>query len=388
MANSTDDNYMYTDDYYMFTTLPDFKASQLIWKVVPPILIVFGSIGNILSIVVLTRKSIRNSTTALYLTFLAFSDILVLYTGLLRQWIYHVFDYDIRHFSEITCKIHLWLVYTCLDLSAWIIMTLTMERVMATWWPFRARRLCGLACAVVLLVAIVILLLAVNSHFMYGMVHKTHSDTNGTVLTDEKCIAVHDDYAEFFINVWTLIDLCMFCLVPFSVIVIGNICILAKLMRSQRRLSAVSLPHDETSIRRRSSSGSGGAISSLTAMLLVLNTVFLVTTLPISVYNIGYNYWRHTEDPRAIASLELWWAIVNMLMYANNCVNFLLYCLSGSRFRGEAKKVFCACRREEHNAPVFLATVTKSDVLTDVSVQHSSHMNGRNDHTILESIHL
>ena len=161
-------------------------------------------------------------------------------------------------------------------------MTLTMERVMATWWPFRARRLCSRVCAVALLLAILILLLAVISHFIYGMVHKTRSDSNGTLLTDEKCIGVHDDYAEFFINVWTLIDLCMFCLVPFSVIVIGNICILAKLMRSQRQLSTVSLPHDETSIRRRSSSGSGGAISSLTAMLLVLNTVFLVvTTLPI-----------------------------------------------------------------------------------------------------------
>ena len=104
-----------TEDYYMFTTIPEFQASELIWKLVPPILIIFGSIGNTLSIVVLTRKSMRNSTTTLYLTFLAFSDILVLYTGLLRQWIFYVFEYDIRIVSEVGCKIHLCLVYTSLD---------------------------------------------------------------------------------------------------------------------------------------------------------------------------------------------------------------------------------------------------------------------------------
>ena len=387
MANVSSDYSVY-EDYYMFTELPDFKASELIWKAVPPLLITLGSIGNILSIIVLTRKSIRKSTTALLLAFLAFTDILVLYVGLLRHWIYHVFDYDIRHFSESTCKIHLWLVYTCLDLSAWIIMALTLERVLATWWPFRARRLCSRACAIILVITVVILLLLVNSHFIYGMVDKTYRDSNGTFLMVERCISVHDEYAEFFINVWTLIDLGMFCLVPFSVIVVGNICILAKLMKSQRRLSTVSLRHDETRIRRRSSSGSGRGISSLTAMLLVLNTVFLITTLPISIYNIGYNYWRQKGDPQTIASLELWWAIVNMLMYANNCVNFLLYCLSGTRFRKEARKVFCVWKRMNPDTPLFLAAATRSDVFTDMTVSSTHHTHDRNDTTVLETIHL
>ena len=381
MANST-------EDYY--TTFLEYQASEVIWKVVPPVLILFGSIGNILSIVVLTRKSIRNSATALYLTFLAFSDILVLYTGLLRQWIFYVFEYDIRHLSEAVCKIHLWLVYTSLDFSAWILMALTMERVMATWWPFRARRLCSRLNAAVLIMAILFLLLAINSHFMYGMTHETNVDENGTVSTVENCLAVNEGYIDFLRKVWSWIDFGMFCLFPLSVIVVGNICILANVMRSQRRLSAVSLQQEETRSRRRSSSGRGGKFSSLTAMLLVLNTVFLITTLPISVYNIGYNHWVYTSNHQTIASLELWWAIVNMLMYTNNSVNFLLYCLSGSRFRKEAKKLFCGCFKKEMNAPVIFATVTKSDVLTDLSVQSysTSFINGTHDPATLASVHL
>ena len=376
MANISDDSNLY-EDYYMFTTLPDFKASQVIWKVVPPVLIVLGSIGNILSIVVLTRKSIRNSITPL-LTFLAFSDILVLYIGLLRQWIYYTFDYDIRQFSAIACKIHLWLVYTCLDLSAWIIMALTLDRVIATWWPFRARRLCTRTCAMKVVATIVFFLLIVNSHFLYGMANKAHRDSNGTVVDEEKCVPVYEYYFEFLVNVWGIFDLLKLCLIPFSVILVGNICIVVKLMKNKRRLTTI----NETNIRRRSSSA---AASSLTVMMLILSTVFLITTLPISVYITGDNYWGQTEEPQSLASLKLWWAIVNMLMYANNCVNFLLYCLSGSRFRKEAKQLFCVCHRKGPKAPGVLASVIRPDVVTDLADQPTHHTHSRNDTSILES---
>ena len=86
-----DDN---TDSEY--ETFPAYKAGIFIWKTVPPILLVFGTCGNVLSIVVLTGKSIRKSTTGLYLIVLTFSDLAVLYTGLLRQWIIYLFEFDVR----------------------------------------------------------------------------------------------------------------------------------------------------------------------------------------------------------------------------------------------------------------------------------------------------
>jgi hypothetical protein len=43
---------------------------------------------------------------------------------------------------------------------------------------------------------------------------------------------------------------------------------------------------------------------------------------------------------REYAILEMMWAVVNILMYTNNSMNFLLYILSGSRFRREFKDLF------------------------------------------------
>ncbi|KAH3709262.1 hypothetical protein DPMN_068724 [Dreissena polymorpha] len=157
-------------DYYKQLTI--YKAGVLIWKLVPPVFILLGTIGNSLSILVLTRRSIRVSTTALLLTVLACSDLLVLYSGLLRQWLIYLFNTDVRHISEAGCKIHTWLVYSSLDFSAWILIILTLERVICSWLPHRAKTVCTKKTAVSILIAVVMFILVKNSHILYGMVFK------------------------------------------------------------------------------------------------------------------------------------------------------------------------------------------------------------------------
>ena len=345
------------------TDYPEYKASVMIWKVVPPILIVVGTIGNILSILVLTRRSLRMSTTALYLTFLAFSDLCVLYTGLLRQWLFYLFEYDVRHVSSAGCKIHIWLLYTSLDFSAWILIAVTLERVISAWCPYSAKTKCSRKYATALVIAILIFLLGLNSHLLYGMVHKVQFDESTNATITEKCVEIHDTYRDFFVLTWPWIDLSVFCLIPFSVIVVGNGCILFKVIKSQRKTKARIVPSIKTegtgTSHRRTSKH-----SSMTAMLITLNMVFLITTSPVCIYDIGYTHWASDSSNQTYASLELWWAIVNMLMYANNSLNFLLYFLSGTRFRQEVKRMFCSRFGQRTQTPVYINTRTKFNTQT------------------------
>ena len=326
------------EDYDDYTTYPDYQASILIWKVVPPILILLGTIGNILSIVVLTRKSIKDSTTALYLTFLAASDLCVLYTGLLRQWTKHLFEYDVRHISEAVCKIHIWLVYSSLDFSAWIIIAFTLERVISVWCPFSTKTKCSRKYAMALLIAILVFLLALNSHVLYGFVNKGSMDEHDTGI--KKCVDINENYYDFLSLVWPWIDLCVFCIIPVSVIVIGNGCILFGVIKSQRKTRSRSVPSVNTNQRTSLQHGRANH-SSMTSMLITLNMVFLFTTSPVSIYNIGFTHWMTSVTSQDYATLYLWSAIVAMLQYTNNSINFLLYCLSGTRFRKEVKRLFC-----------------------------------------------
>ena len=343
-------------DYDDYTDYPEYKAGIMIWKLVPPILIVVGTIGNILSILVLTRRSIRVSTTALYLTFLAFSDLCVLYTGLLRQWLIYLFEFDVRHVSNAGCKLHIWLLYSSLDFSAWILIVVTLERVILSWCPYSAKTKCNRKYATVLVV-ILIFLLGLNSHLLYGMIHEERFDasTNTTVIS--KCVEINNKYGDFFNLTWPWIDLCALCLIPFSVIVIGNGFILLKVIKSKKKTKARVVPSINTG-ETRTTHRNTSKHSSMTAMLFTLNMVFLVTTSPVSIYNIGYTHWLTDGTHQTYASLDLWWAIVNMLMYTNNSLNFLLYCLSGTRFRQAVIRLFCSRFGQTSQRPVDVYTRT------------------------------
>ena len=57
------------------------SVAKLLWQTVAPVFMLMAALGNALSIIVLTRPGNWKSPTALYLTALAFSDLIVIYTG-------------------------------------------------------------------------------------------------------------------------------------------------------------------------------------------------------------------------------------------------------------------------------------------------------------------
>ncbi|KAL4227266.1 hypothetical protein ACF0H5_012712 [Mactra antiquata] len=350
-SNSSNGPTSQTPSVIELESITEYKASVFIWKFVPPILILLGTAGNTLSILTLRRKSIRSSTTALYLTVLAFSDLTVLHTGLLRQWLRYAFAVDVRAISEIGCKIHIWLVYSSLDCSAWILVVLTIERVVSVWLPHRAKGLCTKFTAAVSLILIGVFVLSLNSHLLYGKGNVVNADTI------DKCDAINESYYQFFNKIWPWIDLCVYSLVPCTVIIVGNSLILVKIIKSRNKIRSRA-----RSAGARRNRAPNRNTSSMTAVLFTLNIFFLISTTPISAYNIGYAYWVNINDLERVARLDLWWAIVNMFMYSNNTFNFILYCFIGSKFRQEVIKMIC--RAEEtttENVSLQLSNLRRTD---------------------------
>ena len=224
-----------------------------------------------------------------------------------------------------------------------------MERSIAVWCPYSHNSKCNRKNAIACIVTILLLVLGLNAHLMFGMVDK------GSGNNERKCASIDENYSNFFRSVWSWMDLCMFCLIPFVVIVFGNSLILFNLFhrndQSNQRFGNRRHLHNHR-------------FSSMTTMLCTLNIVFFITTLPISIYNIGYTYWYSTQDQRSIAYLELWWSVVNMLMYTNNALNFLLYCLSGSRFRRELKRLVCRMSDAADTAFIALKPITHPTTVT------------------------
>ncbi|XP_048779409.2 FMRFamide receptor-like [Ostrea edulis] len=320
-------------------------AAEQIWIYVSPVLIVVGTIANTLSIIVLLHKRMRTSTTMFYLTVLSFGDMMVLYTGLLRYWIKSAFDKDIRLISQFSCKIHAFLVYFSLDFTTWVLVAVTIDRCVFVCLPFKAKRLCTLTHARMVVVCIGLIMTALNFHLFWGVSHEMQ-------LGELSCTHAND-FTEF---AWPWIDFCVFSIIPFTIMIIANILIIRHLFMAHKRVAS---HHHETSHSEQCqsvinhSNGNGvrtkqRKVPSITTMLLTTNCVFLALTLPIVIYLIVYPYVLYDATDHVTAVLKLLWAIANMFQYANNTIHFFLYCLTGPRFRRELFKVFKIKSRSSH----------------------------------------
>lgn len=316
------------------TSYIEYEIGVRLWKYIPPFLLVFGTVGSILSIIVLQRPNLRKSVCTIYFSALAVSDLLVLYTGLLRQWIFTTSNTDIRHIGSLFCKFHTWILYFSLDFSVWIQVAVTVERLLAVWFPHSQKYRCSKHGAKVSLIVIACCLLVVNSHILYGLGDLTEN-INGTATVD-KCTYLSKSYKIFFMKTWPWIYLAVFFLVPFCVLLIGNILIVVKAVIHRRVMRRHVVPSQTTP-------SSFSKLASMSLTLFTLNTVFLVCNIPISIYLIEYDYLREVLRGRSYAVLEMTWAIVNIMMYFNNAISFVLYVLSGTKFRHEFKTMILCC---------------------------------------------
>ncbi|KAL4240834.1 hypothetical protein ACF0H5_001622 [Mactra antiquata] len=320
--------------YSYFRSEWQLRAGVLVWQIVSPILIIFGTTGNVISIKILSQRKFNRWASSIYLIGLAVADMCVLYVGLLRQWVKYTFDIDIRSLHPVICRTHWWLMYSCADIPVWILTAITIERLVSTLCPYKSKRICTKNKAKITLAVIVLVALLVNSHLVYGFGGIEIPNGNGTMYIP--CAPRTEAYEHFFAKVWTWIDLCKFSLIPFAILSIGNACIIFKLVASRRKV--------RTSVRPLSTASTTVATSNkasnMTILLLSLNFIFIISTSPVCIYFIGESYWIPTDLPLKIRQQDPWWAFVNMLMFSNNSANFVLYCLTGSRFRESVKDLF------------------------------------------------
>ena len=77
-----------------------------LWRILSPMLLLVGILGNCVSFVVWSRKRMRVTNSSVYLRILAVVDTCVLLIATLRELISHTTDVDIQEINDISCRIH------------------------------------------------------------------------------------------------------------------------------------------------------------------------------------------------------------------------------------------------------------------------------------------
>ena len=87
--------------------------------------------------------------------------------------------------------------------------------------------------------------------------------------------------------------------------------------------------------------GRGRKDSQLTAMLLLVSISLLILTIPIYGRYITYTFLDPEKDAKTFAVFVFAYNLTNKLLLTNTSINFVLYCLSGSKFRRDLATVMC-----------------------------------------------
>ena len=306
--------------------------SETLWKIFPVIIFVIGFSGNILNIMVLRRLGVKRQPTMVFILFLSITDSLVLVSGLPRYWIKYTFDYDIRAISNGMCKMGLFVIYSSMQYSSWVLVGVSLERVVKTYFPFKYRIIYSFKSVVIGLCVLIVCVCVINVHFFW---------TNGiNNFTEGDCGSLSEYHFYFDENVFVYIDFVFLSAAPFLIMFVNNILLTRILRRIQKERA--SMMHD--SVFRRTQRVS----LKMTRMLLITSVYFVVATAPISIYFIVDTYYRpkFEEDgnSRATAKMDLAWTIVYLFQFSNYSVNFYLYTACNRRFKEEFRNIIC-CRK-------------------------------------------
>ncbi|CAH1796169.1 unnamed protein product [Owenia fusiformis] len=300
------------------------KSAMAIWKYGSPVLVTLGFMFNTMAIVVLLQKNLRRKTSSLYLIALAISDTSVLMNGYLRFWIIMSTDekLNIRDISQAGCKIMTFLLYLSNQFSAWMLVCITVERLIVVFVPHKARLICTFRSTALTILCVFVVLCIVNMHFFWS-----------TGILQQIQICRWLPGFDFIKNVYRWVDFALGSIIPFIVMIVSNVIIIAKL----------------TCFRRHIQSNQNTSFGRMAVMLVTVNFTFIVLTLPILLYLVhGFDHW-YVEDR---SRFYLLWACLNLVFYSNNVLNFVMYCISGTDFRSTLRdgicKLFLCCKDCQH----------------------------------------
>ena len=298
--------------------------AMLTWKYMPPVIIILGTVGNLLTILAVNTRKLNSFTV--YLGSLAFTDILVLYTQTFNLWLENVLEIKLKLHSEILCKLYYFFIFLCPQISSWLIMCLTVERTICTFFSTRVRQFPGPKVGLSVVGSIVCGLCVLNGHALYGRILVFGETRNST---RDTCGFVNDLYMDFYYRYWSMINFVTYFAIPIIIIILGNSITSYSVYKSGRSIMTMVESSGLTIIKQK--------IRHVFLITLLVSIAFIVLVTPLPLLFL-FNRVNTMDFPAAL--------FVHMVSL-NHSINFLLYIVSGNRFRKDLKVALRRlCRRK------------------------------------------
>ena len=333
--------------FYFRKTLPDVRSfetmsriicrktdflechvSVFLWRTFLPLFFIVGVPGNVLSLVVLSRKRMRNTTTSVYLRLLAIVDTLVILTSASRDVAWYFGYIKVKDMSEFACKFYLYMNPNCIALSWCLLPIITIDRFIHVRYPIWAKDHCTRKTSVVTFLVLSFIIFAIHVHRLaFFSVHEVRVSPNSTKV-NYICGPKTEWYVHFKDKVWPPIFSALFSVTPVVCQLVCNILLVRELsIRSKQNKARKVLEAGHKKEQRE--------LRSITRMLLVVCVFFILSSVPHCLNAVLKGHIFDKRSPHDVAKRLLVTSLTSILMYTNNSINFLLYTVSGRIFRNE-----------------------------------------------------
>ncbi|XP_054157468.1 FMRFamide receptor-like [Oppia nitens] len=357
--NNNNNSAIYGNDSSGERLIPDevylhFLDSSRFWiqRILVPLIMIIGTIGNTITIVIMTRRRMRSSTNW-YLAALAIFDML---------YLIFTFYLSFRHYDNIKDLkfYYYWLLWPYAvmicdgssNTSIWLTVTFTIERYIAVCYPMKGKVICteSRARKQIFCVFIVCFGFTIPTPFEWEILERFEAITNQTVL---QVIPSALGSNEIYKLVYYWLTVVLFIFIPFLLLTIFNTFLIRSVHLSRRQRRTMTRPNEQAMKATLTSSSSTTTAppadtsskqeSRITIMLIAVVILFLICQLPTAVtliYTAFHDIDLNTNSGVLIRGLG---NIFNFLMAINAAGNFVLYCLLSNKYRRTFLQSFCPC---------------------------------------------
>ncbi|UJR27500.1 hypothetical protein I4U23_008784 [Adineta vaga] len=291
----------------------------------------FGTIGNILLISILIRRTHRRNSCSLYLLAATIVN-LILIECILPAAVYSARNIDPQNISLVWCKIRSYLFNALLMLYRWYKMAACIDRAAMcnrhAW--IRSFSQARIACRAILIITIVWLIIPIHLGVFFRI-------ENG------RCVPQSGAYAKFFsaysivISGWSP----PIVMSIFSIISFQNL----KKVRARVRPTHSVDQNIIINVRTFNQQRMGKRDQQLIILCICEVLLYVCTNL---LYSINITYSAITSDEQKTIDrirIESFIAYFStpFLIIINNCAPFYVYLCASSKFRSDVKNLFLSC---------------------------------------------
>ncbi|CAF0778964.1 unnamed protein product [Adineta steineri] len=347
----------------------------------PLIILPISLISNTLSFLALRSRQMRGTSTAFFMLALSFLDPLVLLT---KNFVYFPTFFPA---NSISCKILYFLIYVLGYTNVWILVIMTADKFFAVWFPLKASYFCTITRAKYICIFLLILTSIISFHHFWTIDSLTHPQN----IDKQFCYYDMRRYDSLH-SLWRYTDFVFWCFLPFILLLSLSILIIYKLHQKRnnsqeniRQIINTNIKFREADQRKRSSvlilgnhdmemrsNQKTEVIRSrhrhITLMLLSVAGVFLLLTLPNSIYFVLDIRYGFSKSPKVndynqwlrYRRLTILTVIMFQLSDLQHAANFFLYLLTSDKFRRSVINICitiieilptlltCSCQRKIH----------------------------------------